>query len=180
MDNRIWVGRQVKNGLKKSDIICGWPLMFYSSMSIFLNFFNSTGFLLTGIISGKYNKVRKYFLSFNFSFTSQILSLITDVFENIHLYLGEKTGWHEVILEGPPEPSVVPSGGSSKRDPRQCYVKQLFYPGRFSIETLTKTLNIYKRSTDLTSGGSSLGDQMTLQVQMGIVQYKNVATPLST
>ena len=76
---------------------------------------------------------------------------------------GEKTGWHEVILEGPPEPTVVPSGGSSKRDPRQCYVKQLFYPGRFSIETLTKTLNIYKRSTDLAGGGSSLGDQMTLQ-----------------
>ena len=68
-----------------------------------------------------------------------------------------------MILEGPPEPNVVPSGGSSKRDPRQCYVKQLFYPGRFSIETLTKTLNIYKRSTDLTGGGSSLGDQMTLQ-----------------
>ena len=69
-----------------------------------------------------------------------------------------------MILEGPPEPNVVPSGASSKRDPRQCYVKQLFYPGRFSIETLTKTLNIYKRSTDLSAGGgSSLGEQMTLQ-----------------
>ena len=66
-----------------------------------------------------------------------------------------------MILEGPPEPSVVPTGASSKRDPRQCYVKQLFYPGRFSIETLTKTLNIYKRSTDLSGGGSSLGKCFT-------------------
>ena len=24
--NRIWVGRWVKSGPKKSDIICGWPL----------------------------------------------------------------------------------------------------------------------------------------------------------
>lgn len=53
---------------------------------------------------------------------------------------GEKTGWQEVILEGQPEPNI--SGGSMKRDPRQCYVKQLFYPGRFSIETLTKTLSV--------------------------------------
>ena len=87
---------------------------------------------------------------------------MNSTFDNC-LNLGEKTGWHEVILEGPPEPNVVPSGASSKRDPRQCYVKQLFYPGRFSIETLTKTLNIYKRSTDLSGGGSSLGEQMTLQ-----------------
>ena len=55
---------------------------------------------------------------------------------------GEKTGWHEVFLEQPPEPHVVPHACTPQRDPRQSYIKQIFYPGRFSFETLAKTLNV--------------------------------------
>ena len=66
-------------------------------------------------------------------------------------------GWSEVTLEDPLNPDFQPPGthlgsyeGSiSQVDPRQAYIQQLFYPGRFSIPTLAKTISIYRRSIDM-------------------------------
>jgi hypothetical protein len=56
--------------------------------------------------------------------------------------MGEKTGWNDVILEEPLDPEFTPGTGDTQFDPRQSYLKQLFYPGRFSIQTLAKTVNV--------------------------------------
>ena len=66
-------------------------------------------------------------------------------------------GWMNVTLEDPLGPDIQPPGtnlngyeGSiSQVDPRQAYLQQLFYPGRFSIPTLSKTISIYRRSIDM-------------------------------
>ena len=55
---------------------------------------------------------------------------------------GDRAGWTEVTLESPLDPYFAPSGEEAQFDPRQVYLKQLFYPGRFSIQTLTKTVNV--------------------------------------
>ena len=56
------------------------------------------------------------------------------------------TGWNDIILEGSVDPNAA---YNVDIDPRQVYLKQLFWPGRFSIETLSKTLNIFRRSADV-------------------------------
>ena len=55
---------------------------------------------------------------------------------------GDRAGWTDVILESPLDPYFAPTGGEAQFDPRQVYLKQLFYPGRFSIQTLSKTVNV--------------------------------------
>lgn len=55
---------------------------------------------------------------------------------------GDRAGWTDVILECPLDPYFAPTGGEAQFDPRQVYLKQLFYPGRFSIQTLSKTVNV--------------------------------------
>lgn len=60
-----------------------------------------------------------------------------------------KTAWSEVTLEEPLDPEFNPQTGDSQFDPRQAYLQQLFYPGRFSIQTLAKTVSIYRRSADM-------------------------------
>lgn len=55
------------------------------------------------------------------------------------------TRWSNVVLESPPDPSFVPGGNNealSAFDPRQAYLQQLFYPGRFSPQTLAKTVSV--------------------------------------
>ncbi|XP_040564442.1 nuclear pore complex protein Nup160 [Lepeophtheirus salmonis] len=52
-------------------------------------------------------------------------------------------GWNNVVLEDTLNPDF--NVGSEEFDPRQAYLKQLFHPGRFSIQTLTKTIGIYRR-----------------------------------
>ena len=54
------------------------------------------------------------------------------------------TGWNDIILEGSVDPNAA--SYNVNIDPRQIYLKQLFWPGRFSIETLSKTLNIFRRA----------------------------------
>ena len=53
---------------------------------------------------------------------------------------GNSATWTDVILESPLDPYFAPD--DSQFDPRQVYLKQLFYPGRFSIQTLSKTVNV--------------------------------------
>ena len=55
--------------------------------------------------------------------------------------------WTAVTLEEPINPDFQPLGVQA--DPRQAYLQQLFYPGRFSMQTLAKTVSIYRRSSDL-------------------------------
>ena len=72
-------------------------------------------------------------------------------------------GWMNVTLEDPLNPDFQPPGtnlsgyeGSiSQVDPRQAYLQQLFYPGRFSIPTLAKTISIYRRSMDMSYNPNS-------------------------
>eukprot|EP00095_Tigriopus_kingsejongensis_P000570 snap_masked-scaffold372_size192401-processed-gene-0.15 protein:Tk00570 transcript:snap_masked-scaffold372_size192401-processed-gene-0.15-mRNA-1 annotation:"nuclear pore complex protein nup160-like protein" len=59
------------------------------------------------------------------------------------------TGWNNVVFEDELDPDFAPYGPGI--DPRQAYLTQLFAPGRFSIQTLAKTVSIYRRSLDITS-----------------------------
>lgn len=59
------------------------------------------------------------------------------------------TGWNNVVFEHDLDPDF--SALSPNVDPRQAHLSQLFYPGRFSIQTLAKTVSIYRRSLDITS-----------------------------
>lgn len=49
-------------------------------------------------------------------------------------------GWVNVALEESLNPEFTP--GRSHRDPRQAFLQQLFYPGRFSLTTLAKTVTV--------------------------------------
>ena len=69
---------------------------------------------------------------------------------------GENTGWNDIILEPSVDPNMAYNGNV---DPRQSYLKQLFSPGRFSMETLSKTLNIFRRSASDVSFGTSITDE---------------------
>ena len=72
-------------------------------------------------------------------------------------------GWMNVTLEEPLNPDFLPAGANlggyegalSQVDPRQAYLQQLFYPGRFSIPTLAKTISIYRKSPGTYANDSS-------------------------
>ena len=57
------------------------------------------------------------------------------------------TGWNYVTLESPLDPEFAPM--DTRVDQRQAYLAQLFHPGRFSIQTLAKTVSV---SLDITNG----------------------------
>lgn len=58
------------------------------------------------------------------------------------------TGWNYVTLESPLDPEFAPV--DSRVDQRQAYLAQLFHPGRFSIQTLAKTVSVSYKSRHLT------------------------------
>ena len=57
---------------------------------------------------------------------------------------GSGSRWTTVSLEEPINPDFQAriSGLSVLSDPRQAYLSQLFYPGRFSMQTLAKTVSV--------------------------------------
>ena len=68
------------------------------------------------------------------------------------------TGWNDIILEGSVDPNAA---YNLNIDPRQIYLKQLFWPGRFSIETLSKTLNIFRRAADVSFAAGNASNATT-------------------
>ncbi|GAB6031618.1 hypothetical protein CHUAL_009380 [Chamberlinius hualienensis] len=64
----------------------------------------------------------------------------------------DSTGWRTVTLENPIEKDFyLPEG---LMDPREAYCQYIFHPGRFSLQTITKAINIYKRSSDTSYTGN--------------------------
>lgn len=51
------------------------------------------------------------------------------------------TRWTNIALQEPLNPEFQPPG-ETRVDPRRAYLEQLFYPGRFSIHTLAKTVSV--------------------------------------
>lgn len=74
--------------------------------------------------------------------------------------MDSRTGWSNVYLEEPLDADFSPPE-NTQYDPRQAYLHQIFYPGRFSMQTLAKTVSIYRRSLDL--AGSLTDESMSME-----------------
>ncbi|GJQ71484.1 hypothetical protein Trydic_g11201 [Trypoxylus dichotomus] len=71
-------------------------------------------------------------------------------------YGGEKgSHWVPVILEPLPHPTEVPY--NPDLDPKQLYLEYIFYPGRFSLNIISKALSIYKKSPAIADLNLSIG-----------------------
>ncbi|XP_013393121.1 nuclear pore complex protein Nup160-like isoform X1 [Lingula anatina] len=57
--------------------------------------------------------------------------------------------WNMVHLQQPESPEVIVP---LHREPRETYMDYIFYPGRFTAQTISKALNIYRRSLDSLMG----------------------------
>ena len=100
-------------------------------------------------------------------FDSGSPGLASDYFEEPAGDDGEG-GWKKVVLEEPPEPEVPPENpdyDDDSWDPKEAFLQQIFYPGRFTLTTLAKTLNIYRRAkivpTDEGGEGQGQGRRLT-------------------
>ncbi|KAI4461367.1 nuclear pore complex protein [Holotrichia oblita] len=63
--------------------------------------------------------------------------------------------WIPVVLESLPHPSEVPN--NPDLDPKQLYLEYIFYPGRFSLNIISKALSIYKKSAAIADINLSIG-----------------------
>ncbi|CAH1256707.1 NUP160 [Branchiostoma lanceolatum] len=84
-------------------------------------------------------------------------------------------GWSQVILEPAVSPEVtVPN----HQDPSEAYLEHIFYPGRFSLQTIAKALHIYRRSVDVIADLSAavLKEQVSLvvesEIQNAVTEYE--------
>ncbi|CAH1156010.1 unnamed protein product [Phaedon cochleariae] len=86
-----------------------------------------------------------------------------------------KSSWAPVVLETLPDANRAPdSDGES--DPRQFYLQQVFQPGRFPVNIISKALSIYKRSTILAEthlSASALKQRICLAVDNEIQNTLN-------
>ncbi|XP_019626298.1 PREDICTED: nuclear pore complex protein Nup160-like isoform X3 [Branchiostoma belcheri] len=84
-------------------------------------------------------------------------------------------GWSQVILEPAVSPEVtVPN----HQDPSEAYLEHIFYPGRFSLQTIAKALHIYRRAVDVIADLSAavLKEQVALvvetEIQNAVTEYE--------
>ncbi|XP_078583967.1 nuclear pore complex protein Nup160-like isoform X2 [Branchiostoma floridae x Branchiostoma japonicum] len=84
-------------------------------------------------------------------------------------------GWSQVILEPAVSHEVtVPN----YQDPSEAYLEHIFYPGRFSLQTIAKALHIYRRSVDAIADLSAavLKEQVSLvvetEIQNAVTEYE--------